>query len=310
MAKTVVGLYDDFESAEQVVRELTERGHAPQNISLIANDADRRYTQTGSEGVEQPETTGEAAAKGAGWGAAMGGIAGLLVGIGTFMIPGIGPVVAAGPLIATLSGAGVGALAGGLVGSLTTAGVPDEDANIYAEGVRRGGTLVSVYTEDAAADQAADIMNRHNPVNIEERSNTWRKENWTRFNDEAEPFAFDRTRRNFSEQSPAGQSGYDTRARTYGQGQPGASQDWNSVEPHFRQDYDTRYAQTGRRWEEYRDFYRYGFDMGREERYANQEWDAVRADLRRDWETRFHSQDWSTFEDAVYEGWRTRRTQR
>ncbi len=71
-------------------------------------------------------------------------------------IPGIGPIVAAGPLAATLAGAGVGAVAGGLIGGLTRAGVPEDEANVYAEAVRRGGALVTVRAEDSRAEVAAD----------------------------------------------------------------------------------------------------------------------------------------------------------
>jgi hypothetical protein len=84
----------------------------------------------------------EGAGKGAGIGAGLGGAAGLLAGLGLLAIPGLGPVFAAGWLAATAVGAAAGAATGGLVGALTEAGVSKEDAPLYAEGVRRGGTLV------------------------------------------------------------------------------------------------------------------------------------------------------------------------
>ncbi|MBC8102044.1 MAG: YsnF/AvaK domain-containing protein [Cytophagales bacterium] len=85
-------------------------------------------------------------------------------------IPGVGPVLAVGPLAATLSGAGLGAMGGGVIGALSGLGIPKEDAGYYAEGVRRGGTLVSVsVNDDSRADAAMAIFNRHNPVDIDER---------------------------------------------------------------------------------------------------------------------------------------------
>src|SRR6185369_6616916 len=81
----------------------------------------------------------EAAGAGAGVGAAVGGTAGLLAGLGLMAIPGVGPVVAAGWLVSTLAGAAAGGLAGSVVGALTQAGVSKEDADVYAEGLRRGG---------------------------------------------------------------------------------------------------------------------------------------------------------------------------
>src|SRR5439155_20856442 len=84
-----------------------------------------------------------AAGTGASIGTVVGGGAGLLAGLGMLEIPGIGPVVAAGWLVSTAAGAAAGAAAGGLIGSLTGAGVSKEHAHIYAEGVRRGGSLVT-----------------------------------------------------------------------------------------------------------------------------------------------------------------------
>jgi uncharacterized protein (TIGR02271 family) len=108
-------------------------------------------------------------------GGVTGGVAGLLASLAGLAIPGIGPVLAAGPLVAALTGAGVGAVAGGLIGALTSAGVPEEHARYYEEGIRRGGTLVTVAASDSDADEVMDIMNRHNPVDIEERASQWRE---------------------------------------------------------------------------------------------------------------------------------------
>ena len=98
---------------------------------------------------------------GAGIGAAVGGIGGLLAGLGLIAIPGIGPVVAAGWLAATAAGAAggalVGAAAGGLVGALTQAGVPENDAHVYAEGIRRGGTLVTAKVDEPLVPTARNI---------------------------------------------------------------------------------------------------------------------------------------------------------
>lgn len=186
MAKTVVGLYNDLTTAEQVVRELTNSGFSRDDISLVANDAEGRY---GKEvGTGDRASTGKGAAKGAGTGAVLGGIAGLVVGLGALAIPGIGPIIAAGPLATTLAGAGVGAAAGGLVGALTKAGVPEEDAKFYSEGVRRGGTLVMVKAPEDMAQRASDIMNRFDPVDVDQRSASWRKDNWRGFDESARPY--------------------------------------------------------------------------------------------------------------------------
>ncbi|MGI6207818.1 MAG: DUF2382 domain-containing protein [Anaerolineae bacterium] len=176
MAKTVVALYEDFETAQRVVQDLVNNGFDRSDISLVASDAEGKYSERLRGAREGRTTTGEAVGTGAGIGALLGGGAGLLVGLGALAIPGIGPVIAAGPLITTLAGAGIGAAAGGLVGALVSAGLPEEEARAYAEGVRRGGTLVTVNTSDEAADRAADIMRRYSPVDIESRAAMWRQE--------------------------------------------------------------------------------------------------------------------------------------
>jgi uncharacterized protein (TIGR02271 family) len=121
----------------------------------------------------------------------LGGLGGLLVGLGALAIPGIGPVLAAGPLVSALAGAGIGAATGGLLGALVNAGIPEEHAGYYAEGVRRGGTLVTVQTDDDMAQTAVDILNRFGPVDVNRRSAEWRSSNWEGFDETADPYTHD-----------------------------------------------------------------------------------------------------------------------
>jgi uncharacterized protein (TIGR02271 family) len=173
--KTIVGLFDKFSEAEAVVRDLERAGFDRATVSVIANESARtgaKVTTTAGEGGGQAV---EGAGAGAVVGGVAGGVAGLIASLAGLAIPGIGPVIAAGPLVAALTGAGVGAVAGGLIGALTTAGVPEEHARYYEEGVRRGGTLVLVSASDTDADRVMEIMNRHSPVDIEERAGQWRQ---------------------------------------------------------------------------------------------------------------------------------------
>ena len=105
-------------------------------------------------------------------------------------IPGLGPVVAAGWLASTLvgavGGAVVGGAAGGLVGALTKAGVPEEDAHVYAEGVRRGGTLVTARVSEDLAPEARRILNTERAVDLAGRRTAYQEQGWTAF-DEAAP---------------------------------------------------------------------------------------------------------------------------
>jgi hypothetical protein len=113
------------------------------------------------------------AATGASAGTVIGGGLGLLAGIGALAIPGVGPVVAAGWLVATITGAGVGAGAGGLIGALTGAGVSRDESDTYAEAIRRGDTLVSARVDDARAGEVEAIMDRHNPLDWQERRRSY-----------------------------------------------------------------------------------------------------------------------------------------
>src|SRR3954465_12170480 len=146
MTITISRLYDTYSDAERAVSRLEAAGVPHSDISIVANNSDNWYgSSTGKvdrdrDGVDD---RAEGAGTGAGIGAGLGSAAGLLAGLGLLAIPGLGPGVAAGWLGSTRGGAAAGAATGGIVGALTEAGVSKDDASRYAEGVRRGGTLVS-----------------------------------------------------------------------------------------------------------------------------------------------------------------------
>ncbi|MET0970804.1 MAG: hypothetical protein ABWY18_16520, partial [Tardiphaga sp.] len=136
----------------------------------------------------------EAAGTGAGIGAGLGGAAGLLAGLGLLAIPGLGPVVAAGWLAATAVGAAAGAATGGVVGALTEAGVSKDDAPLYAEGVRRGGTLVSAKVPDADRTRLEAVLDRSS-VNLQDRSAAWQKNGWTGYDPASKPYGAEEVRK-------------------------------------------------------------------------------------------------------------------
>lgn len=192
MAKTVTGLFDHQGAAQSVVRELLAAGFRQEDISVMA--AKPPAPQPKGKVVEYVEESGEEQvedmAKGAGVGAAVGGVAGLVAGLASLAIPGFGPIIAAGPIASFIAGTGIGATIGGLVSGITRLGVSENDAQHYAEGVRRGGTLVSVTAPEEVADRAVLIMKKHNPVEINKRAAEWRDEGWTGFDTEATATAF------------------------------------------------------------------------------------------------------------------------
>jgi hypothetical protein len=177
----ITRVYDTYAHAQAVFDELRRSGFADAEISLVANKP------TSEKFADVKDASGTAT--GAEVGAAVGGGAGLLAGLGVMAIPGIGPVVAAGWLAATLLGAVAGAATGGLVGALTDAGVSEEDAGVYAETVRRGGTMVAVKSIDSARiNMAQAIMDRNSPIDLTLRAAEYRREGWKGYDPAAAPY--------------------------------------------------------------------------------------------------------------------------
>jgi hypothetical protein len=196
---TLNHLYDNHEDARRAVAELSSRGIPSQDISIVANNADNRYAADKASGKVDRDRDGtddraEGAATGAGVGAAVGGAAGLLAGLGIMAIPGIGPVVAAGWLASTALGATVGGTAGGLIGALTEAGVSEDEANVYAEGVRRGGTLVSVRIPENRRAEIQAILGG-GAVDVGRRAKDYRAAGWQRFDPSSKGRTADEIRR-------------------------------------------------------------------------------------------------------------------
>lgn len=184
----VTGLFDRYDDAANAVRELENAGIPARDISLVSNNVD------GERETIATTDAGPGAATGAGVGGLAGGAVGALAGLGMMAIPGVGPVVAMGWLIATAAGAaagaGVGAAAGGIIGTFMAADVSEEDSNIYAEGIRRGGTVVTVKPDDDHWTVAEQILSR-NSVNTAERGRLYRQSGWTRFDPDAPAYTLD-----------------------------------------------------------------------------------------------------------------------
>lgn len=181
--QTITALYDSYDDASKAVAKLEASGISHSDISIVSSNENDRHAGRVATGDHTRTDTAETASTGAGTGAGvgtlLGGAAGLLTGLGLLAIPGVGPVVAAGWLVTTLAGAGIGAAAGGLVGGLTGAGLSEADAHTYSEGVRRGGTLVTVKADDARASLVMDVLEEHGSVNVTERAEGWKAEGWT-----------------------------------------------------------------------------------------------------------------------------------
>jgi hypothetical protein len=195
MSTIVTRLFDSFADAQHAVIELERVGVPHGDISLVSHKDDKH----GLAHMREPRdsTAGEAAARDAGVGAATGGAlgaaGGVLAGLGLMAIPGLGPVVAAGWLAsaavaAVVGGAVVGA-AGGIVGALTHAGVSQEEADVYAEAVRRGGTLVSAKVADDKIAAAETALGETPYVDVTQRGAAYRAAGWTGFDPAAAPYS-------------------------------------------------------------------------------------------------------------------------
>lgn len=294
--KTVVGLYDDLTNAHATVNDLVSAGFDRSDISLIAGDPDNTYSSdlaTNSSNLDTnttatAEQATENAMAGAFAGGAIGGLAGMLVGLGALAIPGLGPVIAAGPIVAGLTGAGIGAAAGGLLGALIGWGIPEEHAAYYAEGIRRGSTLVALKVDEGRVEDAVAIMDRHDPVNIERRSESWRSSGWTGYDANAGAYT--------SSQIASEREGYSTYD----------DHDYDYYAPTFRSHYDTSLMDAGHDYNWYEPAYRYGYGMARNQRYRDYTtWDEIEAEAKGGWERTENATQgtWEDFKASVRHAW-------
>ncbi len=153
----VLGIYPNYAAVENGVDVLKEAGFRNTDISVLFPEKVVSKDFAHKKGTKAPE----GAAVGAGTGAVVGGTLGWLVGIGALAIPGLGPFIAAGPLMAALAGVGVGGVAGGIAGVLIGMGIPEHQAKHYEVRVKAGGILLSVHSDNAKwTKRARDILER------------------------------------------------------------------------------------------------------------------------------------------------------
>lgn len=172
--KNIIGLFKHEYEADAAIVALQRAGFGSNNLGAIApNSVVQKVNR--QEDVEQGSIQADDKL-GASGGAAIGGLMGLLLGLGAVVIPGIGPVLAAGTIASALgltaASTGMGLIAGGLLGALTSLGISEEEAQAYDEGVKQGGILVVVAAEEAQAAQVREIMGQHGAVEV----NTQRQE--------------------------------------------------------------------------------------------------------------------------------------
>src|SRR3954454_16427264 len=155
--KSVFCLARDLDQASRIVEDLKMGGFSNNDISVLLPDKGGTRDFAHEKGTKAPE----GAVTGAGTGGVLGGVLGWLTGIGALAIPGLGPFIAAGPIMAALSGAAIGATAGGLVGALVGMGIPEYEAKRYESKIREGRILLSIHSENSdEAKRAKEILER------------------------------------------------------------------------------------------------------------------------------------------------------
>jgi hypothetical protein len=197
MKRTVSRLFDSHDEAAAAVHDLETAGFDTKDVSLVSSDARRTAearsfapAEPGAEAAAELEEHSDSihaahgVAKGAAIGAGIGGGATLLAGAGLLAIPGMGPVLAAGFLTTALAGAATGAMTGTMLGALRDSGHSEEDAHALAEGLRRGGSIVTVRAPEDRASMAEEILVRHGGVDAAVRRKAYEAEGWKAFEEQ------------------------------------------------------------------------------------------------------------------------------
>src|SRR5271168_407094 len=141
----VFGIYQNEKQAERTVEDLLAAGFSNDDISVLLPNNQGTKDFAHDKGTKAPEGT----AAGVTTGGVIGGTLGLLAGIGVLAIPGVGPLIAAGPIMAALAGLGVGGAVGGIIGALVGMGIPEYEAKRYEGRVKQGGILLSVHSDNS-----------------------------------------------------------------------------------------------------------------------------------------------------------------
>ena len=278
MNKMVVGLFRDYEEAGAAVHDLHKSGFSRREVSMVSREGSKAFLEPKSDTAE-----------GAGTGAALGGATGMILGLAALAVPGIGPIVAAGPIATALAGAGIGAAAGGMIGALSRLGIPEAEAGSLIEAVQYGGTLVAVRCDEHDVGKVEAILNRHGASDIDERSASVRNGQWVAgessshsatHGDQAHP------------SSPAVAS---QPVRVY------EVADRTTLDAEFRRHFATTFYMRGG-YEEFGEAYHYGQLLGSDPRYRDADWHKIEAEARAGWELK-HPGTWDRMKEAVRHAW-------
>ena len=173
--KTVAGVLPSLNEAGHACIDLEHIGVPREDISLIAGNDGSLHDEY-LEKARKASTSTEAAAAST---AAFGGGMGILAMLIAFAIPGVGPVLALGPMLTVLGAMGIGAAAGGLIGALHNMGISHEEAPLYEEAVRRGAVMVAARVDDRLEEEAVTVLKRHGARDVRDEADTWGHSGWS-----------------------------------------------------------------------------------------------------------------------------------
>ncbi|MFH7024136.1 MAG: general stress protein [Heteroscytonema crispum UTEX LB 1556] len=157
--KRAVGTFPNRQAAEEALNELQNSGFSMDRVSILAKDTEQNEQIAGTQVRDVSDNEArEGAGAGAVTGTVLGGVGGLLVGLGSLVVPGAGPFLADGTIATTLAGAGIGAAAGGIIGALTGLGIPEEEAKSYGDRISQGDYLVMVEGFGDEIERAGSIL--------------------------------------------------------------------------------------------------------------------------------------------------------
>jgi len=175
MANAIAGFFVTQAEGEQAKKTLYQNGFSRDEVSYLAGDTRGHQTPKIGPALKDEGTESET-----GRDVFIGGAVGLAAGVIAMAIPGIGPLLAAGPIATAIGGLTAGVAAGGIIGLLKDHGISEEKAEFYAEGVRRGGSLVTVHGVEGDREKAAQkILKECGAIEVEELAEEWRRTGWT-----------------------------------------------------------------------------------------------------------------------------------
>lgn len=260
---SIFGIYKMNEDAAKAVDLLREAGFRNTDISVLFSETPGNKDLGLNKATKAPE----GAATGAGSGAILGGALGWLAGIGSLAIPGVGPFIAAGPLIGLLAGLGAGGAVGGIAGALIGAGIPEYEAKRYEGRIRGGHALLSVHCDDGNWEHTArEILRKTGAEDIGASHEA--------------PAEFDSSDRpKPREENP------------------------DRYEADFRRHFGTFYSDSGMTFEELAPFYEWGFRMANSPQYRDKNFPDIEDDVKAQYLRDHPGSDWEKVSNAVLYGW-------